>query len=72
MARLTAEAVKMLAQQLYDYDLADDAAEAVAHMVGAMATYSRRLETLNLAGLQPPFGYPTLIAEAERLRRSAN
>ncbi len=69
MARLTAQAVKMLAQQLYDYNLADDAAEAVAHMVGAMATYSRRLETLNLAGLQPPFGYPTLIAEAERLRR---
>ncbi len=72
MARLTSDAVKMLAQQLYDYDLADDAAEAVAHMVGAMATYSRRLETLNLAGLQPPFGYPTLIAEAERLLRSAN
>jgi hypothetical protein len=51
--------------------LSDDAAEAVAHMVGAMATYSRRLEALNLTGLQPPFGYPTLIAEAERWRRSS-
>jgi hypothetical protein len=71
MARLTAPAVKMLAQQLYDYDLSDDAAEAVAHMVGAMATYSQRLTALNLTGLQPPFGYPTLIAEAERsLQRS--
>jgi hypothetical protein len=67
MARLTGEAVKMLAMQLYDYSISDDAAEAVAHMVGAMTTNSRRLETLVLAGLQPPFGYPTLIAQAERL-----
>jgi hypothetical protein len=69
MARLTGPAVKMLAKQLYDYEFSDDAAEAVAHMVGAMATYSQRLEALNLSGLQPPFGYPTLIAEAERSLR---
>jgi hypothetical protein len=70
MARLTGAAVKLMAQQLYDYELSDDAAETVAHMVGATAAYSRRLQTLNLAGLQPPFSYPTLIAEAERsLRR---
>jgi hypothetical protein len=69
MAQLTPETVKMLAQQLYDYQLSDDAASAVAHMVGAMAAYTRRLETLNLAGLQQPFGYPTLIAEADRIRR---
>jgi hypothetical protein len=66
MARLTASAVKTLAQQLYDYDLSDDAAEVVAHMVGAMATYSRRLEALNLSGIQPPFGYPILLSQAER------
>jgi hypothetical protein len=72
MARLTGEAVKMLAMQLYDYSIADDAAEAVAHMVGAMATNSRRLETLNLAGLQPPFGYPTLLAQAEGLARRSS
>jgi hypothetical protein len=71
MARLTGPAVKMLAQQLYDYNMSDDAAEAVAHMVGAMATYSRRFEALNLTGLQPPFGYPTLIAEAERRSRNS-
>jgi hypothetical protein len=69
MARLTGQAVKTLAQQLYDYDLSDDAADAVAHMVGAMATYSRRLEALSLNGLQPPFGYPILLAEAERRHR---
>jgi hypothetical protein len=36
-------------------------------MVGAMASYTRRLKTLDLPGLQPPFGYPTLIAEATRI-----
>ena len=70
MARLTGPAVKMLAEQLYDYRLSDDAAETVAHMVGAMATYSRRLQ-LNLAGVQPPFGYPVLLAQAERSVRGA-
>ncbi len=70
MAKLTAETVKALADQLYDYKLADDAAESIAHMVGAMATYSRRLESLNLTGIQPPLGYATLQAEADRIRRS--
>lgn len=69
MARLTPETVKALARQIYDYDLTDDATIAVAHIVGAMATYSRRLETLPLGGLQPPFGYPTVIAEAQRINR---
>jgi hypothetical protein len=71
MARLTGPAVKMLAEQLYDYRLSDDAAETVAHMVGAMATYAHRLDTFNLGGLQPPFGYPVLIAEAERSLRGS-
>lgn len=71
MARLTPEAVKMIAQQLYDYEMSDDSAATVAHMVGAMATYSKRLDTIKIAGLQPPFGYPTLIAEAERIRRQS-
>jgi hypothetical protein len=71
MARLTGPAAKILAEQLYDYHLSDEAADAVAHMVGAMATYSHRLEALNLGGLQPPFGYPVLIAEAERSLRDS-
>jgi hypothetical protein len=68
MARLMLETVKMLARELYDYNLSDDAAASVAHLVGATATYSRRLESLELAGLQPPFGYPTMLAEAGRIR----
>jgi hypothetical protein len=34
-----------------------------------MITRSRRLGNLDLSGVQPPFGYPTLLAEAERLRK---
>ena len=67
MARLTADTVKALARELYEYDFSDEAAAAVAHMIGAMASYTRRLETLDLPGLQPPFGYPTLISEATRI-----
>jgi len=67
MARLMPDTVKTLALELYDYTLSDEGAAAVAHMVGAIAAQSRRLEQLNLAGLQPHFGYPTLIAQANRL-----
>jgi hypothetical protein len=63
MAKLTAEMATALAEQLYDNKLADDAAESIAHMVSAMVTYSRRLESLNLVGIQPPLGYATLQAE---------
>lgn len=68
MERLTPDTVRMLARQLYDYTLDDEAAASIAHMVGAMAAYSRRLESLGMSGLQPPFGYATLLAEAERAR----
>lgn len=69
MPRLTPETVKLIAREMYDYTMSDEAAAAVAHMIGAMATYSRRMDELKLTGLQPPFGYPTLMAEAERIRR---
>jgi hypothetical protein len=70
MARLTAETLKTLAQELYEYELADEAATSVARIVGAGAAGFRRLDSPSLQDLQPPFGYPTLIAEAHRqLRR---
>jgi hypothetical protein len=71
MARLNGPTVKALALELFDYQFSDDAAASVAHIVGAMANYSRRLHAIGLAGLQPPFGYPALRAEADRLRRNS-
>ncbi len=71
MARLTPETVRAMAKELYDYELSDDAAVAVANAAGAMVTHSRRLGSVDLGGVQPPFGYPTLLAEAERIRKRA-
>jgi hypothetical protein len=69
MARLSPNTVKALARELYNYDFSDEAAAAVAHMIGAISSYTRRLEELDLPGIQPPFGYTTLVAEATRLAK---
>ena len=71
MARFTAETVKLLARELHDYQLSDEGAATVAHMIGALANHSRRLHALGLAGLQPPFGYSALRAEANRILRAS-
>jgi len=69
MPRVSPESVKALAREVYGYELADDAAASVARILGAMTSGLQRLEVP--AGLQPPFGYPTLEAEAKRLRQRA-
>jgi hypothetical protein len=69
MAKLTAQTAKAMARELYGYELTDEAAETVANAAGAMITNARRLGNLDLNGVQPPFGYPTLLAEAERIRK---
>ena len=68
MPRVTPEIAQAMAKQFYDYELDREAASSVARIAGAMAGYSRNLERLKLEGRQPPFGYPALIAEAERVR----
>ena len=37
--------------------------------LGDRVQRSRRLGNIDLSGVQPPFGYPTLLAEAERIRK---
>lgn len=71
MARLNGHTVKTLGLELFDYQFSDEAAASVAHIIGAICNYSRRLHGIGLSGLQPPFGYPSLRAEAERIRRSS-
>jgi hypothetical protein len=65
--RVSPESVKAIAREVYQYDLADEAAVSVARILGAMTSGLRRLKVPD--GVQPPFGYPTLQAEAQRLRR---
>jgi hypothetical protein len=69
MAEFTAATARLLARELYDYEFSEEAAASVAHIIGAMANYSRRLHGIGLTGLQPPFGYPTLRTEADRIRQ---
>lgn len=69
MARLTPQTVKAMAKELYEYEMSDESAAAVANAAAAMVTHARRIGGPDLSGVQPPFGYPTLLAEAERIRK---
>ena len=69
MAELTAETVMRVAREFYDYTMSEETAAAVAKVADAMLTDARRLSALGLEGVEPPFSYATLVAEAERLRR---
>ena len=68
MARLNPATLQLLASDLYDYELTDDAATSVAHMIGALANHAQKLRTPVLTGLQPPLGYPTLLKQADSIR----
>jgi hypothetical protein len=67
MPILTGETVKQVLHDLYGYDISDDDARAMANAAGAMLTMARGFGALGLGGIEPPFGYPNLLAEAQRL-----
>ena len=66
---LKAATVKALAREFYGYDLTDESARALANTAGALVTNSRALEYLQLSGVEQPFSYANLLAEAQRLRQ---
>jgi hypothetical protein len=67
MPQVTSETVKQVLRDLYGYDISDDDARRIAAGGGALVTSSEHLKSLGLAGIEPPFGYPVLSAEAGRL-----
>lgn len=67
MPKLGPETVKAMAKELYGYEMPDDAAAAAAKSPVGIAAGSRRLDDAGLSGVQPPFGYPVLLAEARRI-----
>ncbi len=70
MALITAETVKRTLHDMYGYEIADQDAHAIANMVGAIITgASHVLGALKLGGIEPPFGYPVLTAEAGRIAK---
>jgi len=69
MAQLTAQTVKQVAHEIFDYEIADADLIAMANTAAAILALARHLGSLGLAGIEPPFGYPALIAEASRQNR---
>jgi len=69
MGMLRPETLKLIAKEIYDYELSDQDANAIASGAGALLTTSHHLSAmLKLDAFEPPFGYPNLEAEAERAR----
>ena len=69
MANVTGETVKQVLRDLYGYEVSDADAQTIARSAGAIITLSSQLSAAGLKEVEPPFGYPTLHAEAERLRK---
>ena len=69
MANVTGETVKQVLRDLYGYEVSDADAQAISHSAGAMLTLSAQLGDVGLKGIEPPFGFPTLLGEAERLHK---
>jgi hypothetical protein len=71
MGILRPETVKLMAREIYDYDIADEATVSLARGAGALLAGSFHLSAaFDLGGVEPPFGFPNLEAEAERIRRT--
>ena len=67
MPLVTPETVKRVLKDLYDYEISDEAAVPVANTAGAMISLAHHLDSLGLDELEPPFGFPNLIAGAMRI-----
>jgi len=66
---LRPETVKLIAKELYDYELSDGNAIAIANGAGALITMANHLgAALEPGAIEPPFSYPNLLAAAARLR----
>jgi hypothetical protein len=69
MPMLTGDTVRKTLLDLYGYDVSDADAEAIAHGAGALFTLAHHMKSIGLDDVAPPFGYPTLAAEADRLAK---
>ncbi len=69
MPMLTGETVRKALHDLYDYDVSDADAAAIAHGVGALFTLAHHIKSIGLDDVALPFGYPMLAAEADRLSK---
>lgn len=70
MPLVTAETVKQVLRDLYGYQITDTDAQSIAHSAGAMLTLAGHLGSIGIAGIEPPFSYAVLVAEATRAAKS--
>ncbi len=69
MGILRPETVKLIAKEIYDYQISDESAIAIAAGTGALITVANHLgAALELGAIEPPFGYPNLLAAAARVQ----
>jgi hypothetical protein len=69
MPYLTGETVRRVLKDLYGYEVSGSHADSIARGAGATLAMAEHLGALNLADIEPPFSYPVLIAEAQRLMK---
>jgi hypothetical protein len=67
MPLVTPETVKQVLKDVHDYEISDEAAGPVANTAGAMISLAHNLDSLGLDDLEPPFGFPNLMAGATRI-----
>ena len=70
MPMVTGETVKQVLRDLYGYEISLDDAHSIARSAGAMLTLAGHLGSIGIGGIEPPFGYPVLLAEAIRTVKS--
>jgi hypothetical protein len=68
MGELTGESVRRLMRELYGYEISDADADTLARRARALVSGARNLESLELDGIEQPFSFAVLVAEAERIR----
>ena len=67
MPLVTPETVKRVLKDFYDYEINEEAAVPVANTAGAMISLAHNLDSLGLDEVEPPFGFPNLMAGATRI-----
>lgn len=70
MPPLDAQTVRTITRALHNYELDAAGAEALAQTASALLADARSLDELDLAGVEPPFSYEALLAEAARLMKA--
>ncbi|HVN63510.1 MAG TPA: hypothetical protein VMT58_02650 [Candidatus Binataceae bacterium] len=70
MPHLSAETVQRVMKDLYGYEIPLDRAAAVANMTGALLTLAEHMTAGEHFESEPPFSYPLLISEADRIAKS--